>query len=93
MSNALKTPIGNGQELINALETLNFCEFVNKSDLADLQNKVKEYAEDISRTQNQKLRITCSGNYNSGKSSLLNALVGEDRFKVGDIPRPPLLTR
>ena len=42
MSNALKTTIGNGQELINALETLNSCEIVNKSDLADLRNNVRQ---------------------------------------------------
>lgn len=33
-----------------------------------------------------KLRITCAGIYNAGKSSLLNALTGGNNFKVGDIP-------
>lgn len=33
-----------------------------------------------------KLRITCAGIYNAGKSSLLNALTGENNFAVGDIP-------
>ncbi|MDE5765323.1 MAG: 50S ribosome-binding GTPase [Ruminococcus sp.] len=33
-----------------------------------------------------KLRITCAGIYNAGKSSLLNALTGGNNFAVGDIP-------
>lgn len=52
--------------------------------------RIKELAEDLIHDQSfnnsSKPRITCAGVYNSGKSSLLNALSGTEHFKVGDVP-------
>lgn len=46
------------------------------------EHKRKEYFT----MKKYKLRITCAGIYNAGKSSLLNALTGGNNFMVGDIP-------
>lgn len=55
---------------------------VLQTNLYHAEHKRKEYFT----MEKYKLRITCAGIYNAGKSSLLNALTGGNNFMVGDIP-------
>ena len=43
-------------------------------------------ADIVYRVENEALHIVVYGAYNAGKSTLINALLGEERARVGDIP-------
>jgi len=76
------------EDVSKLIDSLNKLYKLKKSN-AEL-DRIQELAEDLIHDQSYddsaKPRITCAGVYNSGKSSLLNALSGTDHFKVGDIP-------
>ena len=43
-------------------------------------------ADIVYRVENEALHVVVYGAYNAGKSTLINALLGEERARVGDIP-------
>ena len=52
----------------------------------ELTAALKDYIFELNRSAHKLPKITCAGIYNSGKSSVLNALTDSDHFAVGDIP-------
>ncbi|MGE4319551.1 MAG: dynamin family protein [Deferribacterales bacterium] len=47
-------------------------------------DKIQKYV--MNKLQNMNPTISVFGAYNAGKSTLLNAILGEELFKVGDVP-------
>lgn len=78
--------IGSGEELRRALGQMKADGLISDSRLKDISAKMDKLVDDISRESGESFRVTCAGVYNSGKSSLLNALTGSEHFKVGDVP-------
>lgn len=59
---------------------------VSESDIRQLQDAWNAYQNARETATRQKPHILCTGIYNAGKSTLLNALLGEEKFPTGDIP-------
>lgn len=77
---------GNGEELARLIDSLAKDSIIDPKAAGSIKAKITELSEDLARPAGGKLRVTCAGIYNSGKSSLLNALTGGEHFKVGDVP-------
>ena len=78
--------MNNLKELHTAINHLYAIEKKSNSEYQCIVNEISELAEDLQRRKKEKVKITCAGIYNAGKSSLLNALTDGYNFKVGDIP-------
>lgn len=78
--------MNNLKELHTAINHLYAIEKKSNSEYQCIVNEISELAEDLQRRKKEKIKITCAGIYNAGKSSLLNALTDGYNFKVGDIP-------
>ncbi len=78
--------LADGTELLNTVERLRAKPLITKQEYNDVKSALNEYLSDLNRSNHSIVRVTCAGNYNSGKSSVLNALTGGDNFKVGDVP-------
>ena len=59
---------------------------VPQKDIQALEKDLLAYKDAQERPVRQVPNIVCAGIYNAGKSTLLNALCGEDRFPTGDVP-------
>jgi len=53
---------------------------------SDLAGVLSKHAGKVRELANAQPRIMLYGVYNAGKSTLLNAIIGEPKAKVGDIP-------
>lgn len=78
--------MNNLKELHTAINHLYAIEKKSNPEYQCIVNEISELAEDLQRRKKEKVKITCAGIYNAGKSSLLNALTDGYNFKVGDIP-------
>lgn len=78
--------MNNLKELHTAINRLYAIEKKSNPEYQCIVNEISELAEDLQRSKKEKVKITCAGIYNAGKSSLLNALTDGYNFKVGDIP-------
>lgn len=78
--------MNNLKELHTAINHLYAIEKKSNPEYQCIVNEISELAEDLQRRKKEKIKITCAGIYNAGKSSLLNALTDGYNFKVGDIP-------
>ncbi|MBN7575319.1 hypothetical protein C1H57_09055 [Clostridium sp. 2-1] len=71
----------------NICEKLYQIENVDKKVVKQVEDKIKQLIEEESRINiDSKIKISCVGIYNAGKSTLLNTIVGKQIFKEGDIP-------
>lgn len=62
-------------------------ENIDKKLVKDVADKIKQLIEEEKRNNlKSKVKISCAGIYNAGKSTLLNTLIGKPIFKEGDIP-------
>lgn len=59
---------------------------VPQEDIQRLEKLWNAYQATVSSPVRQVPHIVCTGIYNAGKSTLLNALCGEEKFPTGDIP-------
>lgn len=59
---------------------------VEARDIARLEEAWAAYRNAADRPVRQVPRIVCTGIYNAGKSTLLNALCGQEKFPTGDVP-------
>lgn len=59
---------------------------IGAQDIRRLEEAGKTYYRIASQPVHQIPQIVCTGIYNAGKSTLLNALCGEEKFPTGDIP-------
>lgn len=59
---------------------------VSQEDIQQLEKAWGAYQAAADRTVRQIPHIVCTGIYNAGKSTLLNALCGEEKFPTGDVP-------
>lgn len=78
--------MNNLKELHTAINHLYAIEKKSNPEYQCIVNEISDLAEDLQRRKKEKVKITCAGIYNAGKSSLLNALTDGYNFKVGDIP-------
>lgn len=78
--------ISDGKELRNTIDKLLSDKLITENDCNDIRNALDDFLFDLNRAQHKTAKITCAGIYNSGKSSVLNALTDSDHFKVGDVP-------
>ena len=74
------------EDIISILENLSSIDVVDKNLLNSAISYSKEWLEIKQRPAREKARVVCAGIYNAGKSSLLNALIGENVFDIGDVP-------
>ncbi len=73
--------------MISIFERLYKIEGIDKNLIEVFENRVKLFEEEKKRCNpKNKIKIACVGFYNAGKSTLLNALIGKEFFKSGDIP-------
>lgn len=71
----------------NICKKLYQIENIDKKVVKQVEDKIKQLIEEENRINiNSKIKISCAGIYNAGKSTLLNTIVGEQIFKEGDIP-------
>ncbi|GEM_PF-5203921 len=62
-------------------------ENIDKKLIKDVEDKIKQLIEEENRNNSKsKVKISCAGIYNAGKSTLLNTLIEKQIFKEGDIP-------
>lgn len=59
---------------------------VDVRDIDRLEEAWEAYQRAVAQPARQVPHIVCTGIYNAGKSTLLNALCGEEKFPTGDIP-------
>ncbi|WP_251317391.1 dynamin family protein [Flintibacter muris] len=59
---------------------------VPQEDIQRLEKAWDAYQAAVSNPVRHIPNIVCTGIYNAGKSTLLNALCGEERFPTGDVP-------
>lgn len=59
---------------------------IGAQDIRRLEEAGETYYRIASQPVHQIPQIVCTGIYNAGKSTLLNALCGEEKFPTGDIP-------
>lgn len=78
--------IGNGKELRSTLERITAEGLISKTQYSEIASKLDKLVDDLSHKPGKAFRVTCAGVYNSGKSSLLNALTDSEHFQVGDVP-------
>ncbi|MGN0688315.1 MAG: GTPase [Oscillospiraceae bacterium] len=78
--------IGNGKELRSTLERIAAEGLISKTQYSEIASKLDKLVDDLSHKPGKAFRVTCAGVYNSGKSSLLNALTDSEHFQVGDVP-------
>lgn len=78
--------LADGTELLNTVKKFLDDALITKDEFDDIKNALSEYLFDLNRVHHKTPKVTCAGIYNSGKSSVLNALTGGDNFKVGDVP-------
>lgn len=76
----------NGTELVKTADKLSRLKVIGNDESLKLKSAVEDYAFEAGREKHKSPRIVCAGIYNSGKSTLLNALTGGNNFEVGDIP-------
>lgn len=77
---------GNGEELRKALNNLETEGLISSEQSKKITSELDKLIDDLSRNHGKSFRVTCAGVYNSGKSSLLNALTDSEHFQVGDVP-------
>lgn len=82
--NIIKT--GNGEELRKALNNLESEGLISGEQSKKITSELDKLVDDLNRSHGNSIRVTCAGVYNSGKSSLLNALTDSEHFQVGDVP-------
>ncbi len=63
---------------------------ISEEDCQSLEEALKRYNDISQQPHNIKPYVVCTGIYNAGKSTLLNALIETERFPTGDIPYPLL---
>lgn len=78
--------IGNGKELRSTLERITAEGLISNTQYSEIASKLDKLVDDLSHKPGKAFRVTCAGVYNSGKSSLLNALTDSEHFQVGDVP-------
>ena len=67
---------------------------VANTDIQQLEEALTAYQSAKVRSEHKTPQVVCTGVYNTGKSTLLNTLLGEDeRFPTGDIPTTKVLAR
>ena len=67
---------------------------VANADIQQLEEALTAYQSAKARSEHKTPQVVCTGVYNTGKSTLLNTLLGEDeRFPTGDIPTTKVLAR
>ncbi len=76
----------NGTELVKTADKLCRLKVIGNDESLKLKSAVEDYIFEAGREKHKSPRIVCAGIYNSGKSTLLNALTGGNNFEVGDIP-------
>lgn len=75
------------EDLNAAISNLNFKKLISDKDTKRLRKLIYSVKNDLAESKKRSsFRVTCAGIYNSGKSTLLNALTGGEHFKVGDVP-------
>lgn len=77
---------GNGEELRKTLNSLESEGLISSEQSKKITSELDKLIDDLSRDHGKSFRVTCAGVYNSGKSSLLNALTDSEHFQVGDVP-------
>lgn len=77
---------GNGEELRKTLNSLESEGLISSEQSKKITSELDKLIDDLSRNHGKSFRVTCAGVYNSGKSSLLNALTDSEHFQVGDVP-------
>ncbi|MEH6388489.1 MAG: GTPase [Pseudomonas profundi] len=76
--NTLRTIFGQAKPLL--------CEYLNSE-------RVEQFEQEIAqRTKDQQPVVMVYGVYNAGKSTLINALLGEERAPAGDVPLTALVS-
>lgn len=66
---------------------------VPQGDIQQLEETWNAYQAAVSSPVRKVPHIVCTGIYNAGKSTLLNALCGEEKFPTGDIPTTKAVAR
>jgi len=71
----MKTAI---DEVVKVMSEKRFSDMVSESDNVDLRQKYAAMQENISAINNKEFRVVFTGIYSSGKSTVINALVGKN---------------
>lgn len=74
------------EELKNTVNDMFSSKLISEDDLNSITARADDLLHDLGCSGGGTVKVTCAGIYNSGKSSVLNALTNGQHFKVGDIP-------
>lgn len=82
----IKNEIEKLNELKSNVNDMLASKLISEADCKSITEKVDDLLHDLGGSEGGAVKVTCAGIYNSGKSSVLNALTGGQHFKVGDVP-------
>lgn len=82
----IKNEIEKLNELKSNVNDMLTSKLISEADCKSITENVDDLLHDLGGSKGGAVKVTCAGIYNSGKSSVLNALTGGQHFKVGDVP-------